>query len=101
MLNPGLAHNPFVAKIAGIDVMDVIAFDYKANIASLIVATIAITAIAHFLKEDKGHVAENLQIEKGFRVNPLYALMPVVRSLSSCLARHRWYRFSKWVYRLL
>lgn len=78
MLNPGLAHNPFVAKIAGIDVMDVIAFDYKANIASLIVATIAITAIAHFLKEDKGHVAENLQIEKGFHVNPLYALMPVV-----------------------
>lgn len=29
MLNPGLAHNPFVAKIAGVDVMDVIAFHYK------------------------------------------------------------------------
>ncbi len=78
MLNPGLAHNPFVAKIAGVDVMDVIAFDYKANIASLIVATICITVIAHVLKEDKGHVPEHLQIEKGFKVNPLYALMPVV-----------------------
>lgn len=78
MLNPGLAHNPFVAKIAGVDVMDVIAFHYKANIASLIVATIAITIIAHYLKEDKGHIPENLQINKDFKVNYFYALMPII-----------------------
>lgn len=78
MLNPGLAHNPFVAKIAGVDVMDVIGFHYKANLASLLVATIAITALAHILKEDKGHIPENLQIDKSFQVNFLYALMPVI-----------------------
>jgi len=78
MLNPGLAHNPFVAKIAGVDVMDVIGFHYKANLASLVVATICITVIAHVLKEDKGHVPEHLQVDKNFKVNYLYALMPVV-----------------------
>jgi len=78
MLNPGLAHNPFVAKIAGVDVMDVIAFHYKANIASLITATIIITVLAHFLKEDRGYVAEGLEVDKAFKVNYIYALMPIV-----------------------
>ncbi|MDO4177965.1 MAG: C4-dicarboxylate transporter DcuC [Phascolarctobacterium sp.] len=78
MLNPGLAHNPFVAKIAGVGVMDVIAFHWKANIASLIVACIAITAIAYFMKEEDGHYAEDLKIDNDFKIKPLYALMPMV-----------------------
>lgn len=78
MLNPGLAHNPFVAKIAGVDVMDVIAFHYHANIASLIIAAIAITAIAFLTKENKGHFVEGLEMEENFKINPLYALMPVI-----------------------
>ncbi len=78
MLNPGLAHNPFVAKIAGVGVMDVIAFHYKANLASLVVAAITITAIAYFLKENNGHTAEGLELEENFKVNYLYALMPVI-----------------------
>ena len=78
MLNPGLAHNPFVAKIAGVDVMDVIGFHYKANLASLLVATICITVLAHILREDKGHIPEHLQVEADFKVNYLYALMPIV-----------------------
>ena len=78
MLNPGLAHNPFVAKIAGVNVMDVIAFHYKANIASLIVGAVVLTAIAYFLKENKGHVVEGLELDTEFKVNPLYALMPIV-----------------------
>lgn len=78
MLNPGLAHNPFVAKIAGVDVMDVIGFHYKANIASLITATILITLIAYYKKEHKGYKAEGLEVEKSFRVNILYAVMPIL-----------------------
>lgn len=77
MLNPGLAHNPFVAKIAGVGVMDVIGFHYKANIASLIVATIMITLIAYYKKEHKGYVAEGLEVEESFKVNLLHALMPI------------------------
>lgn len=78
MLNPGLAHNPFVAKIAGVGVMDVIAFHYKANLASLVIAAITITAIAYFCKENKGHIAEGLELEENFKVNYLYALMPII-----------------------
>jgi DcuC family C4-dicarboxylate transporter len=77
MLNPGLAHNPFVAKIAGVGVMDVIAYHFKANIASLLTATVLITLIAYYKKEHKGYKAEGLEIEKDFKVNLLYALMPI------------------------
>ncbi|QDR81864.1 C4-dicarboxylate transporter DcuC [Sporomusa termitida] len=77
MLNPGLAHNPVVAKIAGIGVMEVIAFQFKANIASLIVAAILITAIAYYKKEHKGYHAEGLEVDNSFKVNLLYALMPM------------------------
>lgn len=77
MLNPGLAHNPFVAKIAGVGVMDVIGFHYKANIASLVIATIMITMIAYYKKEHKGYVAQGLEVEEAFKVNYLFALMPI------------------------
>lgn len=78
MLNPGLAHNPFVAKIAGVDVMDVIAFHYKANITSLVVAAILITLIAYYSKEHKGYKAEGLEVDSSFKVNIIYALMPML-----------------------
>ena len=78
MLNPGLAHNPFVAKIAGVGVMDVIAYHYKANLVSLLVGAVAITVIGYMMKEAKGHVAEGLEFEKDFKVNYLYAMMPIV-----------------------
>jgi len=77
MLNPGLAHNPFVAKIAGVGVMEVIAFHYKANIASLIVAAVLITVIAYYKKEHKGYVIEGLVIDESFKTNLLYAVMPI------------------------
>ncbi len=77
MLNPGLAHNPMVAKIAGVGVMEVIAFQFKANIASLLAATVLITAIAYYKKEHKGYHAEGLEVDSYFKVNLLYALMPV------------------------
>ena len=78
MLNPGLSHNPFVAKIAGISVMDVIGFHYKANIASLVIAAILITILAYYKKEHKGYKAEGLEAEASFKVNYFYALMPIL-----------------------
>lgn len=78
MLNPGLAHNPFVAKIAGVGVMDVIAFHYKANLASLVIAAITITVIAYMTHENKNHFAEGLELEENFKVHYLYALMPII-----------------------
>lgn len=78
MLNPGLAHNPFVAKIAGVEVMDVIAFHYKANITSVIIAAIVLTAFAYFLKEQNGYKAEGLEADENFKTNFIYALVPIL-----------------------
>lgn len=78
MLNPGLAHNVMVAKIAGVDVSQVIGFHYVANFASAIVAAIAITAIAYYMHEDKDNYVEGVEIDENFKINPLYALMPLV-----------------------
>lgn len=78
MLNPGLAHNVMVAKIAGVDVSQVIGFHYVANFASAIVAAIAITAIAYYMHEDKDNYVEGVEIDENFKINPLHALMPLV-----------------------
>ena len=78
MLNPGYAHNSFVAKIAGVEVMEVIGFHYAANIAALFTAMVAITAVGYLMHEEKGYAAEGLEIKKDFKINCLYALMPVL-----------------------
>ena len=66
------------AVIAGVDVMEVIGFHYVANFASLFTAMIAITIIGYFMHEEKGYVAEGLEIEQDFKINYLYALMPAL-----------------------
>lgn len=81
VLSPGLAHNPFVAKIANLDVMQVISIHAKADIvAGLIVAT-SITIIAKFLKEDTGYISENAELEDAkynMKINPLFAVIPII-----------------------
>ena len=78
MLNPGLAHNAFIAKIASVTPMDVISFHYLASIASVLVAAVVLTIIAYVLKENKGYVADNLKIEEDFKVKAIFALMPII-----------------------
>jgi len=78
MLNPGLAHNAMVAKIANVSAMDVIAYHYMSNVVSLVLAAVALTALAFYYKEHKGHIVEGLEVETDFKINFLYALMPVV-----------------------
>ena len=78
MLNPGLAHNPFIAKIAKVGVMDVIAFHVTAVVICTIVGAVLLTLLANYKKENKGHVVEGLELDNEFKVNYLYAIMPVV-----------------------
>lgn len=78
MLNPGLAHNPFVAKIAGVNVMEVIAFHASATLICTVVGAVLLTGVAIYLKENKGHVVEGLELDNDFKVNYLYAIMPIV-----------------------
>lgn len=81
MLNPGLAHNPFVAKIAGVDVMQVIAVHSTADIVAGIIGALSITVVAYILKEDRGYVAPEAAANAGtqeLKANLLYAIVPVI-----------------------
>jgi DcuC family C4-dicarboxylate transporter len=82
MLSPGLAHNPFVAKIAGVNVMDVIRVHSKADVVAVLIGAASITLVAYLLKEDKGYVAvTSLGVADGakrFKPKPLFAVIPIL-----------------------
>jgi DcuC family C4-dicarboxylate transporter len=83
MLNPGLAHNPFVAKIAGVNVMQVIATHSTADFICAGISAVSITIVARVLKEDRGWGGETAATLPGAPVaiakaNPLYAVVPII-----------------------
>ncbi len=80
MLNPGLSHNPFVAELAGVSVLQVINTHKFATISSIVVAAIALGLLAVYLKEHKGYTSDDkdFQMDTTFKVNPLYALVNIV-----------------------
>lgn len=79
--NPGTAHNPFIAKLAGIaDPMVVIQGHTMAAVAGAVVVAAAVTAMAMVRKEDRGYEGVALAAGKAeeFKVNFLKAMVPVV-----------------------
>ena len=84
MLNPGLAHNPFIAKLANVPVMDVIAVHSNADVAAGIIAAVCITIVAKLLKEDKGYGDAKTEVAaaKGVntvpKANLLFAIVPII-----------------------
>jgi len=79
MLSPGLAHNPFVANIAGMPVMDVIKVHAKADVVAVLIGATSVTVMAYLLKENKGYVAETGAASgERFKPNVLYAVIPVL-----------------------
>jgi DcuC family C4-dicarboxylate transporter len=77
MLSPGLAHNPMVAEIAGVGVMDVIAHHSQASIFAGLISAAGVTLVALVLKEDRGYVYD-LEKPAEFKVNFVKALVPVL-----------------------
>jgi DcuC family C4-dicarboxylate transporter len=83
-LTPGGTHNPFVAKLAGVDVMTVIAREAPAVLAAALVVGVVVTATAVFRGEHKGHAPANGQPAdaagqaEAFRVNVVKAMVPLV-----------------------
>ena len=85
-ISPGQAHNIFVADLAQTDLMTVIMAQVPAAIAASIVAVVTLTIIAVVRKEgpdETRRLTYHAQLEeeeggKDFRVNPLYALVPLV-----------------------
>ncbi len=77
MLNPGLSHNPFIAELAEVEVLSVIATHSTATIVSIVIAAIALTVVGIIRKELSGHEFE-LEKDEDFKVSILKALVVVI-----------------------
>ena len=80
MLSPGLSHQPIIAKLASMDVIEVIKVHAVADVVTMLIAAITLTVIAKIFKEDKGYVDpdNSFVADTSFKVNYLYAIMPLV-----------------------
>lgn len=84
MLNPGLSHNPFIAKLANVPVMKVIAVHSNADILAGIIAAVSITIVAKLLKEDKGYAGGEtaattaVGLQAAPKTNLLFAVVPII-----------------------
>lgn len=84
-LSPGAAHPPFIAKLAEIEVMTVIAGHTMAAVTCGLIGAISLFVIAVIRKEHKGYVpeedaqdaAEGKGAKEAFRVNYIKAIVPI------------------------
>ncbi|OAM96379.1 C4-dicarboxylate transporter, DcuC family [Pelosinus fermentans] len=79
-MSPGLVHNPFVAKLANVDVMTVIAGHTSSVLIALAIAAPMLTFVSYLRKEGpSAERAEKVAVNKQeFKVNFVKALVPIV-----------------------
>lgn len=85
-ISPGTSHNPFVADLAGVDVMTVIMNEAPAAIITSLICIAVLTAVAVVRKEGPSEERAQAYMVSGeesaasqeFKVNPLKALVPLV-----------------------
>ena len=86
-ISPGNAHNPFVADLAGTDMMTVIICETPASIIASLVCAAVLTAYAVVFKEGANEerriayekeMADKMSAGENFNVNYLKALVPVI-----------------------
>src|SRR5690606_37578984 len=78
VLSPGSAHINLVAELPGASVVETIAVVTPATITAGLIGAIVLTLFAILRKEDRGYKSDVLAEANGFKVNPLYALVPVL-----------------------
>ena len=79
MLSPGLMHNPMVAKLANIGVMEVIRGHAVATIVSIAIGAVSLAVVAKVFKDDQGlHNGKSDTVDMDFAVNLLFALLPLI-----------------------
>lgn len=78
-LSPGTAHAPFIAKLADMDIMSVIAGHTVAAIVCGLIGAIGLYLVAVVRKEHTGYVSSESAAEqdKTFEVNYIKAIVPV------------------------
>ena len=85
-ISPGTSHNPFVADLAGTDIMSVIMNEAPSAIAASIVCAVTLAAIAIIRSEGPNEERRAAYLEElaeeerdeNFHINPLYAIVPLV-----------------------
>ena len=79
-MSPGLSHNPFVAKLAQVDVMTVIANHAPAVLVVLAIAAPMLAMVAYWRKEgpDAERAAAFQEDGQDFKVNLLKAIIPAL-----------------------
>lgn len=79
VISPGNSHNPFVAKLANVDVMTVIATLSSTALITVVVVAVGLTITAFVRKEHQGYTSEvTLSDNAEFKVNILKAIVPMV-----------------------
>ena len=79
MLSPGLMHNGVIAKLANVQIADVIQNHMLADIVAVVITAASVTVLAYILKENKGHEPEgSVEMDENFKSNFIYALMPIL-----------------------
>lgn len=82
-LSPGTSHNPYVAKMAGMDVMDFIGFHMPFSLMCGAILVVGILIVAFLMGDHKGDAnaqvdQSKLQAQDDFTPTPLKALIPIV-----------------------
>lgn len=81
VLSPGATHNPFVAKLANMDVLSVIAVHSTTTIIAGLIGAVVLTIVAYLRKEHSGYQSaedKGIDTKIHFKVNFLKALVPIV-----------------------
>ncbi len=80
--NPGVSHNPFIAKLAGIEVIDFIGahgvMTLTLGVASIVLITVMCIVYGDYRKEGFGEFKTEAASELPENANILYALAPLV-----------------------
>ncbi|MBO7173435.1 MAG: C4-dicarboxylate transporter DcuC [Burkholderiaceae bacterium] len=81
LLSPGSAHNPFIANMAGMDMMDFIAYHTPWSVTVGVISAVGLLIWCFILgdhKGDKNAKAEVKVVDDGFKANPLMAFLTLV-----------------------
>ena len=79
LLSPGSVHQPIIASIANIEIMEAIKVHALADLIALFIGIVSLTIVAKILKEDKGYVDINeVETDTSFKVNPVFAILPLI-----------------------
>lgn len=81
VLSPGATHNPFVAKLANMDVLSVIAVHSTTTIIAGLIGAVVLTIVAYLRKEHSGYQSaevKGIDTNIQFKVNFLKAIVPIV-----------------------